>query len=264
MDKPWKVITAFIGVFVAGAVFGGFFTLGFGWKVMDRHAPASGATPPAPPTSTVVTAPPTNAPSAPLTSSAPIASTSPVGPATNPASVPKKPGTPTTGPVAAATPGAQELAQLRKRLTERLGLTPAQRDRIMPLLQRASEDFARQRENWFREDHYILQRLQQDISKELTPEQRTKLEDIARKQNEYMRKQRAEREALQKANAAPTAPATSATSSVVVTPAEGMSAPVTPASSGAVTSNATSAVGVGTATTSAAGAPSTTSSTTSP
>ena len=27
MDRPWKVIFAFVGVFVAGAVFGGFFTL---------------------------------------------------------------------------------------------------------------------------------------------------------------------------------------------------------------------------------------------
>jgi len=27
MEKPWKVLAAFIGVFIAGAVFGGFFTL---------------------------------------------------------------------------------------------------------------------------------------------------------------------------------------------------------------------------------------------
>src|SRR5207248_10892094 len=27
MDKPWKVIFAFVGVFIAGAVFGGLFTL---------------------------------------------------------------------------------------------------------------------------------------------------------------------------------------------------------------------------------------------
>lgn len=27
MDKPWKVIFAFVGIFIAGAVFGGFFTL---------------------------------------------------------------------------------------------------------------------------------------------------------------------------------------------------------------------------------------------
>ncbi|MBI5690965.1 MAG: hypothetical protein HZC55_12825 [Verrucomicrobia bacterium] len=27
MDRPWKVIAAFVGVFIAGAVFGGFFTL---------------------------------------------------------------------------------------------------------------------------------------------------------------------------------------------------------------------------------------------
>ncbi len=27
MEKPWKVISAFIGVFIAGAIFGGFFTM---------------------------------------------------------------------------------------------------------------------------------------------------------------------------------------------------------------------------------------------
>jgi hypothetical protein len=28
MDVPWKVILAFVGVFIAGAVFGGVFTMG--------------------------------------------------------------------------------------------------------------------------------------------------------------------------------------------------------------------------------------------
>jgi len=37
MDKPWKVILAFVGVFIAGAVFGGFFTLRSASK-----APAAG------------------------------------------------------------------------------------------------------------------------------------------------------------------------------------------------------------------------------
>ena len=35
MDKPWKVISAFVGVFIAGAVFGGFFTLRSVDRVVD-------------------------------------------------------------------------------------------------------------------------------------------------------------------------------------------------------------------------------------
>lgn len=43
MDKPWKVISAFIGVFIAGAVFGGFFTLRSAgkWLTGDRGRPVA-------------------------------------------------------------------------------------------------------------------------------------------------------------------------------------------------------------------------------
>jgi Spy/CpxP family protein refolding chaperone len=49
MDKPWKVICAFVGVFIAGAVFGGFFTLRSAgkWGAGDRprSVPAPKAAP---------------------------------------------------------------------------------------------------------------------------------------------------------------------------------------------------------------------------
>lgn len=35
MDRPWKVVLAFVGVFIAGAVFGGFFTLRSVDRVVD-------------------------------------------------------------------------------------------------------------------------------------------------------------------------------------------------------------------------------------
>jgi hypothetical protein len=42
MDKPWKVISAFVGVFIAGAVFGAFFTFRSAdkWLAAERTRPA--------------------------------------------------------------------------------------------------------------------------------------------------------------------------------------------------------------------------------
>ena len=56
MDRPWKVISAFVGVFIAGAVFGGFFTLRSVDRVVDAargksnsaKAPATKPAPAAP------------------------------------------------------------------------------------------------------------------------------------------------------------------------------------------------------------------------
>ena len=39
MDRPWKVIVAFVGVFIAGAVFGGFFTLRSAARVAEATRP---------------------------------------------------------------------------------------------------------------------------------------------------------------------------------------------------------------------------------
>jgi hypothetical protein len=39
MDKPWKVIVAFVGVFIAGAIFGGFFTLRSAGKWLNAPRP---------------------------------------------------------------------------------------------------------------------------------------------------------------------------------------------------------------------------------
>ena len=36
MNKPWKVILAFLGVFLAGAVFGGFLSLGVARHFLQR------------------------------------------------------------------------------------------------------------------------------------------------------------------------------------------------------------------------------------
>jgi hypothetical protein len=43
MDRPWKVIVAFVGVFIAGAVFGGFFTLRSAARVAEATRPKASA-----------------------------------------------------------------------------------------------------------------------------------------------------------------------------------------------------------------------------
>jgi Spy/CpxP family protein refolding chaperone len=46
MGNTWKVVAAFIGVFVAGSVFGGFFALGVGQRVIQSRRPATPPTDP--------------------------------------------------------------------------------------------------------------------------------------------------------------------------------------------------------------------------
>lgn len=46
MGNTWKVVVAFVGVFVAGTVFGGFFALGVGQRVIEARRPAAPPTDP--------------------------------------------------------------------------------------------------------------------------------------------------------------------------------------------------------------------------
>ena len=117
MDKPWKVISAFVGVFIAGSIFGGLLALRFD---LSRHGM-------------------TKRPSA------------------------------HDGPV---------LPQLMQRFVERLDLTLEQREQLRPVMERAGEDLRRLRQSGFRETGVVLERLQQDVARVLTPEQRVKLEKM--------------------------------------------------------------------------------------
>lgn len=170
MEKPWKVIAAFVGVFIAGAVFGAFFSLGIGLPLMERRSAASDTA---------------------------------VLPLPTPHPVARK------GPPGAHWPASQAMqaAQLIRRLTARLELTPDQRQRIMPLIQRAVEDFRWQQANYFREDAFILVRLQHDIARELAPEQRRRLFELEKRQRELIRRRKAELKEYERLNGHPTPPA---------------------------------------------------------
>lgn len=153
MDKPWKVIFAFVGVFIAGAVFGAFFSLRSGGRLPRIPGPGF------------------------RNQGAPVMQNPPPQPNQ------QRPMLGAMQPIQAA--------QIMRRYAERLDLTPEQKDRIHPLIQRATEDIRRQQQNNFRENNIIVQRLQQDIAKELTGEQRARLEKMEQRQREMVQQQRA-------------------------------------------------------------------------
>jgi hypothetical protein len=163
MDQPWKVVTAFVGVFVAGAVFGGFFAVGVGPKLLPS-APAPIA-PSAPIVTTTVTPTP-----APTTAQAPKQ-------APNAARIPPL-----------QVPPSLQNPQMLRRYAERLDLTSEQKENITPRIQRATEDFRRLWVGYVRETSIIVQRLQEDIRKELTPEQIAKLDLWEQRQKELLEK----------------------------------------------------------------------------
>jgi Spy/CpxP family protein refolding chaperone len=120
MDKSWRVILAFLGIFVAGTVTGGLIALRVAQKVADRRPP-----------------PPT-----------------------------LQQGPPQIG------------VQLLRRFAEQLNLSKAQRDKIRPIELRAGEELRRLRRETQQSNELIIDRLRDDIAAELTPEQRTRFEEL--------------------------------------------------------------------------------------
>jgi hypothetical protein len=167
MEKPWKVVAAFVGVFIAGSIFGGLLALRLShWDLGSRMAEApkvppasaspapSGTAPHQPPQITAAT--PRPAPSAPV-------------------------------PQLQLPPSmAVQAPQLMRRYVDKLNLSTEQKDRINPLIQRAASDLRRQQQTNLRETGIIFQHLQEDIAKELTPAQRTRLEEMAVKQQQII------------------------------------------------------------------------------
>lgn len=125
MNRPWKVIIVLIGIFAAGGVTGGFFTLRVCKnRILNRPVPEEWA--------------------------------------------PKH----------------------LKRLVDRLELTPAQQEQIRPIVRRNMEQLNRVRNQSLAETQIVVESMQRDISAQLTPEQRTKFEQM----NQELRKAREARE----------------------------------------------------------------------
>lgn len=129
MNQPWKVIIVLLGIFIAGAVTGGFVTLRVGRnKILNRPVPEEWA------------------------------------------------------------------PRHLKRLADRLDLTPVQQEQIRPIVRRNMEQLNHIRNSSMAETKTIVEDMQREISERLTPEQRTKFEQM----NREFRESREAREKIER------------------------------------------------------------------
>jgi len=163
MDVPWKVIFAFLGVFVAGAIFGGVFSIGVSARrigVPARQAQWAERTPGQfPPANTV--------------QSGPVRGTPPQTPPSriNPITV-----------------------QLMTQFTRRLSPSQEQREELRKILGRAGEDFLRLRQENLADVTRVTERMYADVSGVLTLQQRSELEKMRRQFEERVQADRRKRE----------------------------------------------------------------------
>jgi Spy/CpxP family protein refolding chaperone len=85
-----------------------------------------------------------------------------------------------------------------KRLHDRLALTPEQDEQIRPIVRRNMEQLNRIRNSSMEESKTVVEGMQREISEKLTPEQRTKFEQM----NRELREMREAREKAEKAKRA--------------------------------------------------------------
>lgn len=172
MDAPWKVIAAFMGVFIAGAIFGGVFTI---------RASSPRRVPP------------------------PAAQSRPLTPIPAPSQRPQVAG-PQVAATTATSPQVNPLTPtLMRQFTQKLNLTAEQRDRIRPMVARASEDYARLRQENLTDTARVTERMYNDVSAQLTADQRNQLETMRQQMLERVqieKKKRADAAAAAAAEAA--------------------------------------------------------------
>lgn len=76
---------------------------------------------------------------------------------------------------------------------DRLELTSEQREKFRPMVELADKEMRHMRQVSLKEAGAVLRRLQQEFAKELTLEQRAKLEKMQEQQRELMREEREQR-----------------------------------------------------------------------
>ncbi len=167
MDKPWKVIVAFVLVFIAGAIFGGVFTVSFS----ARRAPGA-------------------------------AKANPAGrQGASPAATPARPKGEGQGAGLLARTNSLTPAVIRQ-FTLRLELSAEQKERIGPIVGRASEDLVRLRQENLVDTARVTERMYTDVAAVLTSPQRTELLAMTRQMEERVmaeRRKRAEAAAAESA-----------------------------------------------------------------
>ena len=177
MDVPWKVILAFVGVFIAGAIFGGVFTIGVSAR-RGVNGPRT-AGPGERPAQFQTTNPPKSEVAGPL--------------APKMAPTQARPGNPIT-PV------------LMNQFTRRLsGLTPPQKESLKMILGRAGEDYHRLRQENLADVTRVTERMYADVASVLTMDQRGELEKMRKQLEDRVqaeKRKRAEAAAAEAANRA--------------------------------------------------------------
>lgn len=136
-----KVISAFIGVFIAGAVFGGLFTMG---TASRQEVAAATVTPPAATTTAATTVQ----------------------------------GTPVATKAVPKAPQARVDPKMMRQYTQRLNLTAEQREIIKPFMARAETELARLRRLNLQDTTREMTRMYENIARNLTPEQLVELEKL--------------------------------------------------------------------------------------
>ena len=191
MEKPWKVIMAFVGVFMAGSVFGGLLALRLNPETVEpRIASAPSTQPPAPvPAASQPVVQPPQAKAQPPQPGIGSRQNAPV------AQLPLPPGM------------AVQAPQLMRRYVDKLDLTAEQKVRVDPLIVRAANDLRRQQQTNLRETGIIIQHLQEDLAKELTAAQRGRLEEMTERQLRIIEQRERQQQEKQRAAQAQKAPA---------------------------------------------------------
>ncbi|MSU51464.1 MAG: hypothetical protein EXS37_20650, partial [Opitutus sp.] len=75
-------------------------------------------------------------------------------------------------------------------LTKRVSPTPSQREKIRPIVSRASEDTQRLQREHLQDTARVSERMYEDVAALLTPEQRTQLEKMRQEVRERVRKEK--------------------------------------------------------------------------
>jgi Spy/CpxP family protein refolding chaperone len=89
-----------------------------------------------------------------------------------------------------------------KKLSDRLSLTPEQKEQVRPIIRRNMEHLNRLRNQSMAETRVVVEAMQREISEKLTPEQRAKFEQMNRELREAREaRERHEREKKEKARA---------------------------------------------------------------
>ena len=194
MNSSWKVIGAFIGVFIAGAVFGGFFTLRttgkrganeFGVsRFFGVGAPVASRLPPLAPTDSSSTQ---------LSAAAEqYLKSRPVAPVAGSAGVSLPLNQPNQVPPI-QTSASRVAPALMNQISKRISPTLEQREKIRPIVSRASEDTQRMQREYLQDTARVSERMYEDVAALLTADQRVHLEKMRHEMRERVRKEREKR-----------------------------------------------------------------------